>query len=314
MSAAEPGDLERRYAAELAWAAAHTTITGPPTARERPWSTVLCLPTPTGPVWLKATAPAARAEVGLYGVLAARAPRAVLVPLARDEDRGWLLLPDGGPTLRDGPPGQVAAAVAAAMPVYAALQRAVAPARAEVLAAGVPDASPAALPARLEEALAVTGLDDDVPRRRGLVARWAGELADGPGADLVTVDHQDLHPGNVLSATPEHGPRFYDWGDAVLAHPFACLLVALGGLARTLGVAPDDPAVTTARDAYLDGFSDLAGHDDLVRAAVLACRAAVVARALTWHRAVGAVPEHPFAGAPRSTLATLGNPSPFDAV
>ncbi|MCD2193037.1 aminoglycoside phosphotransferase family protein [Actinomycetospora endophytica] len=296
---------------ELAWAAEHVRITGEPVARARPWSTVLRLPTPDGPVWLKATTPAARAEVGLYRVLAARAPEAVLVPLARDDDRGWLLLPDGGPTLRDGPPEQLAAAVATALRIYARLQRAVAPAHAEVLATGVPDATPAALTDRFDEAVAATGFDDDVPRRRALVARWAAGLTDAPGADLVTVDHQDLHPGNIL----RRGPRFYDWGDAVLAHPFACLLVALGGLARTLGVAPDDPAVTRARNAYLAGFSDLAGHDDLVRTAETACRAAVVARALTWHRAVGAAgPEHPFAGAPRETLATLGNPSPFDAV
>ena len=118
-----------------------------------------------------------------------------------------------------------------------------------------------------------------------------------------------------IAATVRHGPRFYDWGDAVLAHPFACLLVALGGLARTLGVDPGDRAVRGARDAYLGVFSDLAGHDDLVRTATVACRAAVVARALTGHRAVGAAgPDHRFAGAPRATLATLGNPSPFDAV
>jgi hypothetical protein len=305
------GDLESRYADALAWAAGHVRPTGPPTARERPWSTVLRLPTADGPVWLKVTTPTARAEVRLYRVLAERAPDAVLVPLARDDGRGRLLLPDGGPTLRDGPPERVAAGVAAALPVYAALQRAVAPTRAEVLRAGVPDASPAALPARFAEALAVTGLDDDVARRRALVAQWAARLAEAPGADLVTVDHQDLHPGNVLA----YGPRFYDWGDAVLAHPFASLLVALGGLARTLGVGPDDSAVRTARDAYLDGFADLAGHDELVRTADLACRAGVVARALTWHRAVGAAgPDHRFAQAPRRTLAVVGSPSPFDAV
>jgi hypothetical protein len=305
------GDLEARFGEELAWAADHVAITGPPHPRERPWSTVLRLPTADGPVWLKVTTPAARAEVRLYRVLAGRAPEAVLVPLARDDERGLLLLPDGGPTLRDGPPERVAAGVTAALPVYAALQRAVAPVRAEVLGAGIPDASPAALPARFEEALAATGLDDDVPRRRALVANWAHELAGSPGADLVTVDHQDLHPGNVLA----YGPRFYDWGDAVLAHPFASLLVALGGLARTLGVGPDDSAVRTARDAYLDGFADLAGHDELVRTADLACRAGVVARALTWHRAVGAAgPDHRFAQAPRRTLAVVGSPSPFDAV
>ncbi len=306
------GDLERRYAEELAWAADHVRLTGPPEVRERPWSTVLRLPTPDGPVWLKATTSAVRAEVGLYRVLAARAPEAVLVPIARDDERGRLLLPDGGATVRDD--ARVADGVAAAMPVYAALQRAVAPARGEVRAAGVPDASPAALPERLEEALAVTGLDDDVPRRRALVAHWAAVLADSPGADLVTVDHQDLHPGNILAPTGPQGPRFYDWGDAVLAHPFASMLVALGGLARTLGLPPTDPAVLAARDAYLDGFSDLAGHDELVRTAERACRAAVVARALTWHRAVGpAGPEHPFALAPRATLATLGSASPFHA-
>lgn len=313
-----PDDPARHYGAELRWAAEHVQLTGPPSARERPWSTVLRLPTADGPVWLKATAPAVRAEVGLYGVLAGRAPDAVLVPIARDVERGWLLLPDGGPTLRDGltlrDGAAVAAGMVAALPVYAALQRAVAPARAQVLAVGVPDASPAALAERFEEANALIG-GDDVARRRALVAGWAARLAEAPGADLATVDHQDLHPGNVLAPTATHGPRFYDWGDAVLAHPFACLLVALGGLARSLGVAPDDRAVRAARDAYLDGFSDLAGRRELVRTADVACRAAVVARALTWHRAVGgAGPEHPFAAAPRATLAALGNPSPFDAV
>jgi hypothetical protein len=306
------GDLEARFGEELAWAGAHVAITGPPSVRERPWSTVLRLPTADGPVWLKVTTPAARAEVRLYRVLGGRAPEAVLVPLARDDER--LLLPDGGPTLLDGPPDRVAAGVTAALPVYAALQRAVAPARAEVLAAGIPDASPAALPARFEEAVAATGLDDDVPRRRAVVADWARELASAPGADLVTVDHQDLHPGNVLAPSATDGPRFYDWGDAALAHPFASLLVALGGLARTLGVGPDDAAVRAARDAYLDGFADLAGPDELVRTADVACRADAVARALTWHRAVGAAgPDHPFAQAPRRTLAVVGSAFPFDA-
>jgi hypothetical protein len=308
------GDLEARFGEELAWAGAHVAITGPPSVRERPWSTVLRLPTADGPVWLKVTTPAARAEVRLYRVLGGRAPEAVLVPLARDDERGRLLLPDGGPTLLDGPPDRVAAGVTAALPVYAALQRAVAPARAEVLAAGIPDASPAALPARFEEAVAATGLDDDVPRRRALVADWARELASAPGADLVTVDHQDLHPGNVLAPSATDGPRFYDWGDAALAHPFASLLVSLGGLARTLGVGPDDAAVRAARDAYLDGFADLAGPDELVRTADVACRAAAVARALTWHRAVGAAgPDHRFAQAPRRTLAVVGSAFPFDA-
>ena len=301
---------EARFAAELAWADAHVTRTGPPEARERPWASVLRLPTADGPVWLKVTTPATRPEVGLYRLLTTTAPASVLVPLAADEQRGLLLLPDGGPTLADRPPETLARDLADALVTYAHLQRAMAVHRDAMVALGLPDASPTALGARCEEALAATGLDE-ADACRTAVAGWARELANSPGADLVTVDHQDLHPENVLVT----GPRFYDWGDAVVAHPFASLLVALGGLARTLGVGPDDEAVRTARDAYLDVFADLAPRAELVATSVTACRAAIVARALVWDRAIGtAGPDHPFADAARATLATFSDPSPFAAV
>jgi aminoglycoside phosphotransferase (APT) family kinase protein len=310
--------VERRFADELAWADAQVTRTGPPTARERPWSTVLTLPTADGPVWLKVTTPAARYEVGVYRILAERVPQHVLVPLARNDERGRLLLPDGGPTAFDGPSDGLAARVTAALATYADLQRAVAGHRAELLAAGVPDASPGALLDRYDQATALIadpGPGEDAERRRDRVADLARRLADAPGADLVTVDHQDLHPGNILVGPGETRFRFYDWGDAVVAQPFASLLVGLGALARTLGVRPDDPVILAARDAYLDRFADLAHHDELVATAVTACRAAVVARALTWHRAVHAAgADHPFAGTPRAVLAAVGDPadlSPF---
>ena len=60
---------------------------------------------------------------------------------------------------------------------------------------------------------------------------------------------------------------------------------------------------------------DLAPHAELVATSVTACRAAIVARALVWHRAIGDLgPDHPFADAARATLATFGDPSPFAAV
>ncbi|MDL5154952.1 phosphotransferase [Actinomycetospora termitidis] len=297
------GGVEQRFAAELAWADARTTRTGPPTARERSWASVLRLPTADGPVWLKVTTPPTRPEVGLYRLLAATVPDAVLVPLALDEGRGLLLLPDGGSTLADGPRERLAPDLAEAFAAYGRLQRAMAPHRAELVAIGLPDAAPAALDARCAEAVAVTGLPD-AEACRAAVAGWARVLATAPAADLVSVDHQDLHPGNVLTSG-----RFYDWGDAVVAHPFASMLVGLGALARTLGVDPDDRAVRRVRDAYLDVFADLAPHAELVATCTLACRAAVVARALVWHRAVGG--EGPYADAARETLATYSAPSPF---
>src|SRR6476620_9051638 len=59
--------------------------------RVRPWATVLTAPTTRGVVWMKAAAPATAFEVGLYELLAQTVPDRVLIPVAADVTRGWLL-------------------------------------------------------------------------------------------------------------------------------------------------------------------------------------------------------------------------------
>jgi hypothetical protein len=280
----------------LAWVTGVTGLhpTGEPTQRHRAWSTVLRVPTAEGPVWLKEPCAGMAHEVGLHALLARLAPEAVATPLAVDVTRSRLLLPDTGPSVRD-TGADPSDALTEALPRYAHLQRAVAGHVDAMAALGVPDASPPALPARYAEAVSRIG---GPATGRTRVADWADELA---GTVPPSVDHQDLHVGNVLV-----DGRFADWGDAVLAHPFASLLVALGSLRRTLGVATDDPAITRPRDAYLDAFTDLAPRPVLVRLSETACRAAVVARALTWTRGPAADPR--FADTPREVLAALGDP------
>ncbi|WP_433784474.1 aminoglycoside phosphotransferase family protein [Actinomycetospora sp. CA-101289] len=278
----------------LAWITDATGLqpTGEVTQRHRAWSTVLRVPTAEGPVWLKEPCAGMAHEVGLHALLARVAPDAVATPLAVDGRR--LLLPDTGPSVRD-TGADPSAALTDALPRYARLQRAASDHLADMRALGVPDATPPALPARYAEAVATIGTGDG---HHAEVTAWSEQLIDTvPGS----VDHQDLHTGNVL-----RDGRFADWGDAVLAHPFASLLVALGSLRRTLDVAPDDPAITRPRDAYLDVFADLAPRDELRHLAETACRAAVIARALTWTRGPAADPR--FADAPRETLAALGDP------
>ncbi|WP_337060271.1 hypothetical protein [Kineococcus sp. G2] len=86
----------------LRWAAGHQEVTGEPVlVKRRPWSRVWWLPTPAGRAWLKACPPAVAHEVALVAALAAHGVPHVLGPLAADPGRGWLLLPDGGPTLRE---------------------------------------------------------------------------------------------------------------------------------------------------------------------------------------------------------------------
>jgi hypothetical protein len=284
----------------------------------RPWATALRAPTTGGDVWLKAAGPGTAFEIGLYGVLSRVAPDRVLAPVAADVERGWIVLPDGGPPLRERLEGQpLVDALAAALADYGRLQRDLVPHVDELLAAGVTDMRPAIMPERFEEALAVTADEPDRARRdrivalRPDVARWCGELA--ASALPASLDHNDLHPGNILDGAggaDGHGARFYDWGDSVVAHPLSALLVPLRVAAHILGTGPDDPRTRAVRDTYLDVFAADAPGEDLVATFQLASRVATVARTLTWERALRAAREQgedaaDWSDAPRETLAML---------
>jgi hypothetical protein len=287
----------------LAWVDAHVERTGvPEQAHLQPWATVLRVPTAGGPVWMKAAADATAFEAPLYALLTRVVPERVLAPLAVDVERAWLLLPDGGPSLGEQAAGP--RALADALAEYARLQRALAPHSEDLLALGVPDMRPAVMPERYDQALeAVRAAGEEVdPRLEALrpqVAAWSERLAASPLPP--SLDHNDLHPWNVLS-----GARFYDWGDSVVAHPFAALLVPLQVAGRE--------GAAWVRDAYLEPFTDLAPLAELADTLALACRVATIARAHTWERALrsareqGEPLEPRFARAPAETLAGLLEP------
>ncbi|OLT09360.1 hypothetical protein BJF78_30870 [Pseudonocardia sp. CNS-139] len=269
----------------VAWLDAHLAAagivrTGALTVpRVRPWGSVLTAPTGAGPVWFKIPGPHTRYEVPLYGVLGRVVPAYVPRVLAVDVDRGWLLLAHGGTPL---PPD----ALVAALPRYAELQRALAPHVDALLGAGVPDMRPHRMPDHFDEALAAVArraestADRETVARlgalRGTFAQWCARLAGSPVP--TSLDHNDLHDRNVLTG-PDGRAVFYDWGDSVVAHPFASMLVALDRLPST--------TVPAARAAYLGGFADLAPPDRLAADLTLARRVAVPARVLTWERALG---------------------------
>ena len=264
--------------------------TGEPEERSmRPWAAVFRVPASDGPVWLKAAGPQARFEVGLYDLLQSVAPDRVLTPLGVSVERGWIVLPDGGPSFGDrleGPP--LVAALGEALPAYARLQRDLIPHAHDLLDLGVSDMRPEIMPSRFDEA--VDAVRSYVERRadpaeraqlekvvamRGTVVSWCEQLAQS--AVQPSLDHNDLHAWNILGEGRD--VRFYDWGDGVLAHPFSSML-ALGWVPMT------DSDRTRLRDEYLAAFGDLASHDALVEDLELACRVGKIARALTWHRSV----------------------------
>jgi hypothetical protein len=289
----------------------------------RPWATVLNAPTTAGRVWLKALGPATAFEAGLYRLLRQTVPDRVLAPIAVDVGRGWILLPDGGPPLADRLAGSgLAGALAVVLARYGQLQRDFAPEVDAALAIRVADMRPQVMLTRFEEALesvgrsiADPGSDStrDILRQvatlRATYRSWCEHLAAAPGT--ASLDHNDLHPWNMLVPQLDQPDmvRFYDWGDAVIAHPFAAMLVPLGWTQHHLGISPHAPELARIRDAYLHVFSDLAPHTELIATLELACRVGKVARALTWSRAVAqsdpsALDAH-YANAPLACLRSL---------
>jgi hypothetical protein len=273
----------------------------------QPWATVLRAPTSRGVVWLKAPGPGTAFEVPLYEVLHRLAPDRVLEPIAIDVERSWILLPDGGETLHQRYEGR---ALIHALPdvftQYAQLQRDLAPQVDELVALGIADHRPAAMPERFREALDAVRDRADEPTLTRLdalrddVASWSAELADAPGPP--SIDHNDVHPGNVFA-----DGRLFDWGDAVVAHPFASMLVGLGWVRDHIPESTESD-VDRLRDAYLEVFSDLGPREELLETMDLATRLARITRSLIWQRAVEQagddVPDE-FANAPASWLATL---------
>lgn len=289
----------------LAWAAAELDRAGlsldgePEQPHVRAWSTAFRLPVRGGAVWLKSVGPGSAQEPVLAGALGRWVPDAVLLPLAVDVGRRLVLLPDGGPTLRDAGPHTVEA-WEAVLRDHARLQIAVAGHTAELVASGVPDHRPEQLPALVadllddDEALLAGRPDGLAPEVRARVAAGLGAYADdcaalAAGPVPASVQHDDLHDANVFVGGGRH--RFFDWGDASVGHPFVVLLVALRMAARALDLSHGDPGLIRLRDSYLDEWRGFAGPAELRELADRALRVGALQRALTWRRILRGV--HP---------------------
>ncbi|MGW1058725.1 aminoglycoside phosphotransferase family protein [Micromonospora rubida] len=301
VSPTQPADWSDQRWQDLAhaWVADHLgragrRITGPVQARLRPWSLVWRLPTDAGPYWFKANNAGTRFEAGLLGALARISPGRVPEPVAVDAERGWTLLPDGGETLRDAlARDRDPAAWEPVLTGYAALQRATVPRAGELLALGVPDHRPEAMPGLLagllddRDAMRVGAPDGLTPqtheRLRAFVPEFEARCRRLASFGVpAVVQHDDLHDGNIFAA--DH--RVFDWGDASLAHPFGTLLVTLNSVAGTFELPAGDPVLARLRDAYLDAWTDRHDRADLREAAALAVTVAKVSRSLSWRRAL----------------------------
>jgi Phosphotransferase enzyme family len=289
----------------------YAVIGEPEQTHARAWSTVLRLTTADGVFWFKANAVGTAHEASLVEALGRWAPGYVLEPLATDVRRGWLLLPDGGATLRAAQGGETGVdGWVAILSDHAMLQRLVAPHAGDLVALGVPDLRPGRLPEIRADLLADSSALR-IGRSGGLMPEQRHQLqADADRyaqlcAELAAIgipaslNHDDLHDNNVFvrvqsgAQTAGHY-RAFDWGDASVAHPFAVLLVTLRVVGRMHNLRPGDPALLRLRDAYLDPWVGEFDRADLVEAVRLALRVGGVSRALSYRSALveGTSAEH----------------------
>lgn len=315
-------------AEHLAWADARLTergrrASGAPEQRARPWATVFRIATDGTVAWSKANGPGPFHEGALLGVFGDVGAPGALLPLAVDADRGWVLLDDGGPTMRTllAPDGRNGDADldrwTRVLPAYAALQRHMEHHVDAMLDAGVPDERPSRLPGiltRLLETDDVWARVDEADRREAdaarrrlralapVVAGLAAELA--ASAIPATVEHGDLHGNNIVIGD-DGAPRFFDWGDAVVAHPLQTMTGTLRSIGHHAGLDAYATALDRVRDAYLEAWTDIAPRSVLARLVPLAMDLGHIAKAAAWERAVSGLAPAEMGGHHGATAAWL---------
>ncbi len=207
-------------------------------------------------------------EPALTTALAELYPDHVPRPLAIDRERGWMLLPDIGPSLRG---NQDLATWEAMYHAFATVQVDSAARIDALLAAGCLDRRLDVLETQID-----TLIGD--PEALDLLERTEAEQLRGSGPQLQalcrqldaiglppTLAHGDFHPGNITLHNGRY--TFFDWTDAAVSHPFFDVAPFWDWYAS----AWDDPqALDRLRDSYLAHWTAYASPERLKEAFALA--------------------------------------------
>jgi hypothetical protein len=269
--------------------------------RVRPWATAMCVPTSRGLLWFKATTPALAHESAITEALSQWIPGRTPHVLAADNGRNWLLMADGGVTLRSHLQAVGDRQWLRTVPaIYAGLQKELAARVPAMLALNTPDCRLKTLPAKYASLLSSTDLLC-IGEVEGLSREEYGRLQDlAPRVEEIarelaafgipeTLQHDDLHSNNVL--VRDGRTIIFDWGDCSVSHPFFSLVVLLRGAAHDLDLPVESPEVQELRDIYLEAWGLPLAHAGLDRACLLADALGRINRAFTWRRVLRGMAE-----------------------
>lgn len=275
-------------------------ISGEPvTYRARFWSVVRCYPSDEGLVWFKENNPGHRFEAGLAAALARLAPDDVVVPIAVDRERGWLLTDDQGTTLSHPDVGNQSTRCTVVR-ALARLQCALLGHLEVAEHPGLVELAPSAAGGRVRAvARGWAALqpghplrpEPDVLERAELAAdvldRRTASLSDAVPLDL---ELNDVYAANVFAdrSTGALRLRFFDFGNAIWGHPFASLHGFLDSVVEWTGAPLSCADRDALFDVYLTVWRDhLDADPQLLRDDLAATEALVgVHRLVSWLRLV----------------------------
>lgn len=255
------------------------------TIHERPWSTVLRVPTAEGDLYLKQEQPVQAYEVPLTVALASRWPDRVPEVVAADAERAWLLLRDGGARVADSgrlelfPP---------ALALYGELQVGEAEHVDELLGFGLRDLRLPVVVDLYEPFFERDhGLEpEEIARLLALAPRFRELCAELEELRLpASIQHDDLHEWNVFER--DGRVAIYDWGDSSVGFPLWSWLKPSWSL--------DEPE--PARAAYVAAWNALAAEAQLRRALDLSIPTGLFPYALQVRRQYDATQAHSDYGA-----------------
>jgi hypothetical protein len=252
----------------------------------------LRVPTDSGILFFKAVAPGQLFEPPVTAAAATLVPDRLVMPLAIDPERGWMLSPDYGATL-DGLATTPELWVRA-LGALGALQREVVDSEEALFDAGLQIQDPAWIPEEFNNALTLhASLPADHPL--GIPARDAdhafaalkdieqacAQLIAGPIP--LSLEHGSFDRRRVFAPTDDKSaPRILNLGDAHWAHPFASLARPLERMRIDFRATADDPRILAAIGAYLSAWDDYGSPDELYGLVAPALRISPLHTHETW--------------------------------
>jgi hypothetical protein len=254
----------------------------------------LVIPTDKGELYFKASSVELQHEVALTRVLEQLFPEIIPEILASDEDRGWMMMVDGGNSLRatlkqDRSLGHWEAV----LPLYAELQIRCIDSVEGFMQLDVPDRRLSLFPGLLDHLLSdaeILRLDQE----GGISSSDRGSIRSENISDLCSrlaaygipesLDHGDFHDGNIF--LQPSGYAFFDWGDSSITHPFFSLRTAFVSLENTLRLEEDSPEFNRLAEIYLEPWERYQDRPRLLQAFDLARRLWALSSALRWQLVV----------------------------